>query len=74
MVRSVRYIDGDALDAATIEITMREGATTAEVTTVLCDIAVPARDAGDPSEGLGMVVLNSAQRTVGHSSDSDACP
>jgi hypothetical protein len=47
---------GDDMDGATIDIAMTADAGWDDVKHVLCEVAIPARDAGDPSEGLSIDV------------------
>jgi hypothetical protein len=55
-VDSVSRHVGDDMDGATIDIAMTDDAGWDDVKHVLCDVAIPARDAGDPSEGLSIDV------------------
>ena len=65
LISHVNHREGDYMDPATIVIYMASDTDAAAVRTVLCDIAIPARTAGRPSDGLSIEVVDEAAQLVG---------
>ena len=73
LVESVTYVPGDFMDAATIDIRLGSGVSPAEAKALICEVARPAVEAGDPPEGLGVSAWDQGlTRIVAH--DLDPCP
>lgn len=73
IVETVNYHPGDLVDAATIEITVRDGSKPAEISTLMCNVVARAVQRGNPPDSLGILVWDHAVTRV-LADESLPCP
>jgi hypothetical protein len=71
LVIGVDYLEGDALDPASVHVTVRPSTTEAEATGFVCDVVIPAIQSGDPPEDFSVGLWD---RTGLIATDQVACP
>ena len=60
LVLTVQYAQGDVIDSAVIDITLRPGVADADGKAFLCSVALPWAESSDPPEGLGIDLWSSS--------------
>jgi hypothetical protein len=56
IVEEVQFVEGDALDPASVNVVLRLGTPESEATTFVCEVVIPAIEGGTPPDDFSVSV------------------